>query len=146
MLKIRPGSFPNGGFPFTDPRTGRRFDGMSVSDTTMQARKVIEHRLANPRIYPQNESQWFSLSGVIAEVVLAICSNNPDACMEPGDSVRRSNDTRQAPIKAAPSADVLCPQCGAGDWEMIYSTGGCKSCGKKLSGRRCRKCGHLTGK
>lgn len=139
-LRIKPGFWPAGGYPYTDQRTGQRFDGMSA-DLLLQARNVIKHRMGNPRFYPQSEPQHFQLVAVMQEITDAICKQNPAACCD-----SEHVTSRPTPIvrNASPAAVVTlpstssCPKCGSTTAEPLY----CRTCsGKRLLGYKCATCG-----
>lgn len=136
-LRIKSGPWPPGGFPFADPRTGQKFDGMSA-DLTLQARNVIQHRLANPRFYPKDQSGAFSLTGVMQEITDFVCNRNPGACFDPASNVspRAAAPNPAAPVIASPQ--FACPKCGSVEWIADY----CPTCsGKRVVGYICVKCG-----
>lgn len=136
MIRIRKGFWPPNGFGFTDPRTNRKFDGMSA-DLTLQARNIQEHRLANPRFYPPHESGFLSLENIIQEIVGQVCLRSPSFCYNDEEStVRRQNQPLSNLPVEPPRTD--CARCGSKDFDPIY----CPTCsGQRLTGYRCKQCG-----
>ena len=117
-LKSRTGSFPPGGYQFTDLRTGLKFEHGDFRDVVGQ---IISHRMANPRIYPKNEPTWFDFASVSNEVDEATCTrlnNSPKWC-ETGEKLPINTDGLELmlmPNKCAGCGcshgyQYLCPSC-----------------------------------
>lgn len=132
----RDGPLVPGGYSYTDPRTGRKFEGMAITFMA-QCKLIREHRLANPRVYSPADAKYFNLEFIGQELDAAICNrlgNNPKYCVD---------DQAQAIAAAAaatPPAPRLCPKCSK-PMEPIL----CKTCrGHKIKGYRCPACGLQT--
>lgn len=129
----REGPLVPGGYSFTDPRTGRQFDGMAITFKA-QCKLIREHRLANPRVYSPADAKYLNLEAIANELDIAICQrlgNNPKYCVDM---------QARAVAAAAAAAPRLCPKCGK-PLEPIL----CKSCGgHKIKGYRCPACGTQT--
>lgn len=124
----RDGPFPPGGWKFVDPRTGMKFDGMSVTFRE-QAKKIISHRLANPNVYLPKELQYTTLANVEDELDAYTCSrlgNNSRYCISAGPRI-------PTPIPLP----KVCPKCNTAMEPIL-----CKTCGgRRIKGYHCPKCG-----
>lgn len=125
--------WPNGGFPFKDPRTGLKFDGMSA-DLKLQAQNVIKHRRGNPHIYPVNEQKYLDQDWVMLEIEDFMCRQNGSICGD--DPMPRQREG--ADIKII-YPEQLCA-CG-GEWEARF----CPTCaGSKVQKFVCKQCGNAA--
>jgi hypothetical protein len=124
---------PNGGWGFIDPRTGMRFNGWE-GDQFAIARKVIEHRRANPKVWPQDEVG--DQNSVVQEIFKQKHATTP--WLFRGEPDQNSG--------AYPSATQTQEQtilgekctCGSVEYEPVY----CKTCsGKRIVGTKCKSCG-----
>ena len=124
-LKLLPGlKFAPLGFPFVDPRTGGKFDGYEKSIKGAVV-AIIHHRIANPAIYPKEESQWFDQVLVRQEYYRQLYSKRPELFVAVLDQ----------PFQADPDA---CQYCGSSDISEIL----CPTCsGRRVTSRTCRTCG-----
>ena len=136
-LKVRNGPFPPRGYPYTDPRTGMKFEHGDFKDVVGQ---IIKHRQANPRFYPKSEPIYFDFGSVSNELDDATCSrlnNNPKWC-ESGDPIPISTDGLE--LMLMPNK---CQRCGCSQGYQYL----CPTC----SGRRvlyyiCRDCNTIVPK
>ena len=139
LVIVQAKGVPPGGYSFADKRTGRQFGGFS-QDFNGRVREIVEHRLANPSIYPQHESQHFSFTAVARELTDSICQKHPSFCME---TVPVGPATSVAPAVVQPPPNPACPKCGSMEFEARY----CPTCsGQKLIGWKCKKCGAERGR
>lgn len=123
--------WPTNGFPFTEPKTGKLFDGMSA-DLRLQAQNVIQHRKANPNIFPPNDLGLFDQHNVERQIINQICAARPEACYD--DSLP---EIMTQPQQSIAPASKKCFKCGSSDLEPIY----CKTCsGKRILAYRCKAC------
>lgn len=114
---------PGGGFGFVEPRTGLRFDGLHGSPHET-ARKIIEHRRANPHVFPVGEATLFDTESVVQEIFQQKFQAMPELFIGHGG--------------AAANPDSGKCTCGANSWEPTY----CPTCGgKRINGYRCKACG-----
>lgn len=130
MIRLirRDGEFPPGGFPFQDPKTGVQFNGLEAGGFNDQVRKIIAHRLANAKLYPNGNA--FDFDSVAMELEIHQCQrlgNNPKYC----------RDTEHRTVQHQASiGNPICPLC-----KKPMSERYCPSCsGKKLIGWRCERC------
>lgn len=137
-LKLKnPSTWPSGGFPFTDPRTGKVFNAMSA-DLTLQAKNVIAHRKANPRIY--SEAQFFHMDAVKQEILQFMCAKRPEICVET-DRIAPTTfvaSKKKANLKqVSPPQGKRCYKCGGNEFTPEW----CKTCGgHKVRAWICVKC------
>jgi predicted RNA-binding Zn-ribbon protein involved in translation (DUF1610 family) len=118
-----------GGYPFTDPRTGLKFDAMSA-DLKMQAQNVIKHRRGNPHVYHPDEPKYLDLDWVMLEIEDALCTEAPQYCGD--DNVSKPDPTIQVE-----TPDKDCPKCGKRNWLPLW----CQSCGRpKILNYKCAEC------
>ncbi len=124
---------PFGGWSFVDGKTGQRFNGWE-GDQFAIARKVIEHRKANPKIYePGTEGDVNSVVQQIFQQKHAqapwLFRGNPD--QGPG-AYPSQPAARETIVKGA--------ACSCGCTEFIAEY--CKTCsGARIVGRKCKSCG-----
>ena len=132
MIRLirRDGGFPPGGYPFQDPRTGKKFDGFENGGFNDQVRAIIRHRSVNPRLYPASEPKWLDYSDVALELEAYTCNrlgNDPLYC--------HAENTRMKPL-ARVNGFPVCPVC-----KETMLPRYCPSCRhKRLIGYRCPKC------
>jgi hypothetical protein len=117
-----------GGWAFTDARTGKKFDGMSVSFDE-QVGKIIQHRLLNPRVYPATELKFLTFEDVQAELDKFQCDRLGNA--------KRFCTGPQATANYFKLAGKFCPECGGTMMERF-----CPTCGgrRKVVGWTCQRC------
>ncbi len=129
-LKQPNGSFPPGGWPFTDPRTKKTWNGYEGTPQ-MHAISIIAHRRMNPKVYSPDEPQWFDMLLVIQEIYAQKFATQPAI-------FRGQADATLGVVQKPVSGDQKCSKCGATDFEPVY----CKTCGgQKVKGWKCRSCG-----
>ncbi len=131
-LRLKSGTkFCPSGFPYTDPKTGfkadayeRGFDGAIAM--------LIQHRQANPKIYPAGEPQHFSPALVKQEFLRHLADKVPQIFAEaPAPSV----------VRTAAGVPEVCT-CGGTEFEPHQ----CPTCGgSRIDGYRCKSCGKITG-
>lgn len=126
-LVRRDGSMPPGGYYFQDAKTGMKFDGMSVTFAE-QVQKIINHRRANPLVYPASEPKYLLTLSVGQELDDYTClrlGRNSSYCTGP----QSATAPRVVPNR-------LCPTCGA-----ILAPRYCSTCsGNKILAYRCPTC------
>ena len=123
----RTGPFPPGGYPFTDPRTGMKFNGAEAT-FDQQVNKIIQHRLINPKVYPPDDTQWITVPYVAAELDKFQCDrlgNDPRFCTGPA-----------ATVQYFKLAGKFCDSCGGTLAEVLCPTCG----GRKVTGWKCQIC------
>lgn len=141
-LKNPNGAWPPSGFPFTDSRTGMKFDGMSA-DIKLQSLNIIQHRKANPKVYSVAEPQWFNVAMVRQEVVDQICNNNPHLCHGMDAPSVTHKVPKAANVVAVVPAGKKCYKCGGTEFSPIL----CRTCGGgKVKGYTCLSCGTPNSK
>lgn len=130
-LKSPNGSFPPGGYEFTDPRTGMRFNGMEAT-LPQQELKIIQHRIANPKIYNPSDTNFFDRQEVRQEIFRQMHAKHPGLFVGyDGEIVR----VQKFAIEPQPTAAC---SCGSTEFETQY----CPTCsGRKITGYKCTKCG-----
>jgi hypothetical protein len=132
------GPFPSGGYPFTDPKTGMKFDGMSA-DVLLQSRNVFKHRSANPKLWPNGT---FTIASISQEIIEFTCRRLPGWC----EDSEQPNQTVKAMIKRPAikvPAGKVCQRCGSNNLIPTW----CKTCGgSKLTGWHCNNCGAAVPK
>lgn len=129
------GPYPPGGYPFVDPRTGMKFNGMEAGFYE-QVSKIQRHRLANPNLYPRNEVGYLGYNNIATELDQYQCArlgNHPQFC---SDSAAAPTTRPGRELRTQPS-DVNCPRCGN---RMVGV--GCQTCVSfKLQHYHCNACG-----
>lgn len=122
-------AFPPGGFGFVDPKTQMRFNGWEGT-YEMTAQKVVEHRRANPTMYPPTDGPSFDLGEVIQEIFRQKFASMPWLFNGGGEQP----GTHEAASKIPELGHCL---CGESKVEPIY----CASCGgSRITGYRCVAC------
>jgi predicted RNA-binding Zn-ribbon protein involved in translation (DUF1610 family) len=134
QLIYRNGEFPPNGFEFIDPRTGFKIGGTD-SNFDETVRKIIQHRLANPKIYPPTDARCLTADFVSDELDTYTCNrlgNSPSYCKDMDErKVFIPPFTIQKPANA-------CPKCGETDAKPRF----CQTCaGSRILGFICSKCG-----
>ncbi len=121
------GEFPMGGYVFTDPKTGMKFDGVGFYRTV---EAIIKHRKANPNVYPLSDGKWLDYESVSNELSIYTChriGNNSRFC--------KSTDKVAQYVQAPTNRE--CPDCHVA-LNPVY----CKVCsGQKLIAFSCPNCG-----
>jgi len=122
--------FPPGAWPFTDSRTGLRFDA-NAGDLRDRTTQVITHRKANPHVYPTSEPKYLDRDWVRAEIEEFICAKSPELC---------TDGTIPKPvINVVTLPEQSCPKCQANSWVAQF----CSSCGGgRIESYKCTNCGH----
>ncbi len=124
---------PFGGWSFVDGKTGQRFNGWE-GDQFAIARKVIEHRKANPKIYePGTEGDVNSVVQQIFQQKHAqapwLFRGEPD---QGSGAYPSATQTQEQTIRGERCT------CGSVEYEPVY----CKTCsGKRIVGTKCKSCG-----
>lgn len=143
QLKNPNSGFPPDGFSFSDPHTAMKFDD-EHADLNTQIARVIEHRKANPGIYPTHNIAAFHPASVAQEIIVQVCSRHPQLCEDSALVGTMKNPVisfapAQVPIvKTQRPNGQPCSKCNGDDFEPIY----CKTCsGNRITGWRCKKCG-----
>jgi len=114
---------PQGGYSFLDPRTGMSFDGLH-GNVESTARKVVAHRVANPKLYPEGGG---GLDETIQEIYAQKNATHPHLFLG-GPELK---------LGQQPQAATVCA-CGSTEFVEIL----CKTCGSRVvTGRKCAKCG-----
>ncbi len=124
--------FPPQGWPFTDPRTGMKFNGWEGSPP-MQAVKIAAHRRANPHKWPDGEGQ--DTNGIVQELYAQKFASMPWLFVGQPDK-----DPTYRPNREATSVTISGEKCscGATEFKPVY----CKTCsGKRITGYTCASCG-----
>lgn len=130
-LKNPNGGYPPGGWAFHDNRTGLNFDGMSAT-LEQQELKIIQHRRANPRVYPQSEGNWFERQSVRQEIFQQLHAKSPGLFV---GFERQAITKTKFVIGSQPTTKCT---CGESEATPVY----CATCGgQKISGWKCVKCG-----
>ena len=124
---------PGNGWGFTDPKTKMVFNGWE-GDWNYVARKVIEHRKANPAFYPDGEGQ--DLNAVVQEIFKQKHSKMPWLFRgEPDKDVAYSSKST-SPSQVA-NSDSACV-CGSKEVILTY----CPTCaGRRVTSKKCASCG-----
>lgn len=137
-LKSPNSGYPKGGWRFSEPHTGKLFDG-EFSDLNHLTKEVIVHRQGNPEIYKPEDTINFNPAAVLQEIVVQLCASQPTICEDdarpglpyPAPPEPERVEVRQFPGKA-------CPKCGSNDFTPIR----CATCGGgRISGWKCVGCG-----
>ena len=128
------GGFPQGGWPYVDPKTGFKCNGWEGTPQ-MHAVKIIAHRRANPNFYPPSEGQWFDPASVVQEIYQQKVKTHPHLFKGYSDNAPQMN--AQPTPKTMVSPTIVCA-CGSNEFEPQY----CKTCGgNRINGYKCSKCG-----
>lgn len=121
--------FPPSGWPFTDGRTGMKFDP-NAGDIRERTTQVLNHRRANLHIYPKDEEggRFHDRASVAIEIEEFICNMRPELC-DNGEIPRPAIDIVETPASTCVCGKVawvavLCPTCG----------------GRKVQGYKCSNC------
>ena len=126
---------PPGGYFFEDPKTGMKFEGMSVTFAE-QVGNIVSHRMANPGVYPKAEPQFLNWESVANELDAYTCTrlgNHPAFCYDPNV---------KTPINPPRIAVTACPKCGGALMDRT-----CPTCaGHRVIGYTCTKCGFQINK
>lgn len=135
QLKCSTCQFPPGGFGFIDPRTKRIWPGFEGTPE-MTSTSIIQHRLANPNIYPRTDLPWFDKASVIQEIYAQKYATMPELFIGHGTTAL----IPKAAVLATTSSP--CAKCGNTQAAPVY----CPTCsGQKITGYRCAGCGTLRG-
>lgn len=139
QLKQSNGGFPQGGFPYQDPRTGFKCNGWEGTPQ-MHAVKIIQHRRANPKFYPPAEGQWFDTSAVVQEIYQQKALTHPHLFRGyPDKSPATVSNQRSTPMI---SPTLIC-SCGSNEFTAVK----CLTCGgSRIKSWKCTKCGREVGK
>lgn len=139
MLKLKQpnAQFPAGGFGFTDPRTKRVWNGYEGTPQ-MTAVSIVQHRQANPTLYPPSETQWFDVLMVIQEIYAYKFQTMPELFVGyGGPPITIAAVTSPA---AQPPSGLVC-SCGSTSFSPVY----CATCGgQKIKSWKCNSCGKGT--
>ena len=120
--------FPPGGFPFTDPKSGRVFDAMA-GGLADRIRDVTKHRLSNPAMYSGDE---INPDPIRQEIVDFMCGKRPQLCME-GFIPVIPNPAALVQTVSCPTCGLLdakptfCPTCGGGDRIKFWTCNNCNT-------------------
>lgn len=126
----RTGAMLPGGYPYTDPKTGMKFDGFDAGGFGDQVLRIIRHRMANKARYPATEPQFLDEAFVANQV-------DEYQCLRLGNDPRYCQDESQPGINLpAVTADSKC-QCGGALLPRYCPT--CK--GQRIIGYICGVCG-----
>ena len=125
QLLRRNGDFPPAGYEFIDPRTGFKIGGTNANfnDTVTQ---IIQHRLANPKVYPPSDMRYLETNAVGDELDAYTCArlgNNPRYCkdMDERKAFIPTFSTTEKPANACPKCQTcagnrilswICDKCG----------------------------------
>ena len=138
QLKSPNSHFPAGGYDFTDPKTGMKFT--DPHNIQQQTQLIIQHRKANPDIYPVHELVAFEQGAVSQEVINQVCGRHPELCQDsslPLVVMPGSGPAAEVPV-IGPKADQGECECGNSVFTFIF----CKTCSsRKVVGYRCTVCG-----
>jgi hypothetical protein len=120
---------PGGGFSFVDPKTNFRVNGLEGT-LEQTAQKVVDHRRANPNVYPASEVNAFELGLVIQEIFLQKFATHPYLFVGGGEQP----GTWEAAQKTPELGSCI---CGETKVEPVY----CPTCGgQRITGYRCIAC------
>lgn len=120
---------PGGGFSFIDAKTGFRVNGLEGT-IEQTAQKVVDHRRANPNVYPPSEVNAFELGAVIQEIFKQKFASMP-WLFEGGGEQPGFYETGSKPAVLGHCI------CGETAVEPIY----CPGCGgQRITGYRCIAC------
>lgn len=124
--------FPQGGWPFEDPLTKRKFNGWEGTPQ-MIAVKVAEHRRANPQLYPDGKGQ--DLNSIVQEIYAQKVRVMP--WLFTGYPDKNPAYPSQPAAKAVVIKGEKCT-CGATEFKPVY----CPTCsGRRITGYVCASCG-----
>jgi len=139
-LTYKPGGMPPGGYPYTDPRSGKTFDGFDAGGAGDQALRIAKYRRANPHIFP--EPDWID-PGFIAHQILDF-----QVLRLPRRFFIEVNHVPRLPPAGSRKANPVIPEtggkCGCGGDLMPIHCATCK--GKRVVGWTCGKCGKKIGR
>lgn len=126
---------PTGGFPFQDPKLGKKYDGFSFDFKSLVS-SIIRDRKANPLLYPVEDSRSFDYDIVAQEVENYIWNNSKPQT--------RQNYFRDAKPPTMESDKLVsgksCPKCQSTN--VVERL--CNSCsGRKVIGFTCKNCDYL---
>lgn len=146
-LTYRPGGMLPGGFPFTDPITGRKFDGFDAGGGGDQVMRIKKYRDTNPHIF--KDPKWHETDFIWQQVLdqqIQRLGGDRRFFMDvgKGPSAPDTSPRRQRTPPAPPPEANLgrCQSCG-GELEPIY----CKTCrGKRVVGTKCKSCRSTVGR
>ena len=125
--------FPPGGWPFTDPKTGRKFNGWEGTPQ-MIAVKVVEHRRANPSLYPDGAGQ--DVNAIIQEIFAQKVKAMPWLFTGFPDQGPGAYPSQPAPASVSIRGEKC--SCGATEFKPVY----CPTCsGRRIIGYTCASCG-----
>ena len=130
QLKNPNDQFPPGGFGFTDPKTGLRFNGYEGT-VEMTANKVADHRRANPNLY---DARQISIEGIKQEILAQKYAEMPWLFVG-----YKGHAPTMPSVRATPEMpDLGRCICGCSEIEPIY----CSVCsGRRITGFKCKACG-----
>lgn len=134
----RGGVFPPGGYPYTDPRTKMIFNGMEA-DFYGQVQKILNHRLANPNLYPRGEVGQLDPNSIAAQLDTYQCQrlgNHSKYCLDGNaPAVYPGRELRTQP------SNQVCGKCGG----QLLAVG-CATCASfRISSYKCPQCGWTRG-
>lgn len=133
-LKAHKETLPSG-LQFTDEKSGKVFDPYEIGVEGVVA-KVIQHRVANPKLYSRTSEDWFHPAKVRQEVYESAFKKRPDL-FERYDGTTQVR--RQIASFAAIQTESVC-ECGEKESTPEY----CPTCsGKRQIGVKCVKCGKV---
>jgi hypothetical protein len=126
----RDGAMIPGGYPYTCPRTGMKFDGFDAGGFGDQVLRIVKFRQTNKHLF--HEPEWTNADFV---------GNQLDEyqCLRLGNDPRFCYDGTLPPVtilKASVSSRT-CPICNVNLLEKLCSTCG----GRKITGYTCPECG-----
>jgi hypothetical protein len=125
--------FPPSGWPFSDPKTGMKFNGWEGTPQ-MQAVKIAAHRRANPKFYPDGAGQ--DSNAIIQELYQQKFSSAPWLFVGQPDKDPAQGQSQGATIIIGEKCS-----CGSTEWIPEY----CKTCsGRRVIGRKCASCGRTV--
>lgn len=121
-----------------------KFDDAN-DDLNSLIKRIIEHRLANPKIYPTAETFRFDQREIAHEIAVQICADKPQICEDsafPGRAYPYiPPEPPPAPAEVYRQQGLECPRCHSQDFELQY----CATCGgKRVTGKKCLKCGWVV--
>lgn len=127
--------FPPGAFPFTDPKTGYKFDA-NAGNLDFRIKDVRKHRLANPNVY--SDKKYLDEDFIRQEIIEFMCHKTPEICQE-GDvdvsTIKVSDPSKVVQTQTCTNCGsstnahpVFCASCGSGDRVKYWLC----SCGMKI--------------
>ncbi len=132
-LRLKPGvKFAPAGHPFVDRRTGFKADAYERS-ISGAVEMIIQHRLANNRIYDPKEPQHFSPALVRQELFQQLNEKVPHIFAgDPPKAVERTDAGKPVACTCGSEniAPNYCKTCGSGKVQMGWA---CQTCGKIFS-------------